>query len=238
MSVSLPLRVGVWMTAVITVAGIGYATLRPRANAIPNANLSPHQLAQLQACQTIATDPQPPLNIRSSPVVADNNVIGRVENGTVLAVVSQQSGWFRIATPVSGWVYQDLTATTCNSSAQPVAALALPTAPSVSRQTLTKAQERFHAGNLHAALELLQTVPAGDAKYAEAQAALQTMPAQWQQAESTFYKAQSALQESRWHDVLASVNQVPDIRFWREKMAPMVKQAIAHQDNRVAFAQI
>jgi Bacterial SH3 domain len=223
------------MTAVITVAGIGYASLRPKANATPSAYLSPHQLAQLQACQTIATDPQPPLNIRSSPVVADNNVISRVENGTVLAVVSQQSGWFQIATPVSGWVYQDLTATNCHSPTPPIAALAVP-GPSVSRQTLTKAQERFHAGNLHAALELLQTVPAGDAKYAEAQAALQTMPVQWQQAESTFHKAQSAMQESRWHDVLASVNQVPDIRFWREKMAPMVKQAIAHQDNRVAFA--
>jgi Bacterial SH3 domain len=237
MSVSLPLRVGVWMTAVITVAGIGYASLRPKANAIPNANLSPYQLAQLQACQTIATDPQPPLNIRSSPVVADNNVISRVENGTVLAVVSQQSGWFQIATPISGWVYQDLTATTCNAPGR--SALTVPmNAPSVSLQTLTKAQERFHSGNLHAALALLQTVPADDAKYAEAQAALQTMPQQWQQAESTFHKAQSALQESRWHDVLASVNQVPDIRFWREKMAPMVKQAIAHQDNRVASANL
>jgi Bacterial SH3 domain len=221
------------MTAVITVAGIGYATLRPKANAMPNANLSPYQLAQLAACQTIATDPQPPLNIRSSPVVAHNNVITRVENGTVLAVVAEQPGWLRIATPVSGWVSQDLTATTCNGASQPVASLR---SPSVSLQTLTKAQERFHAGNLHAALELLQTVPAGDAQYAEAQSALQTMPVQWQQAESTFHKAESALQESRWHDVLASVNQVPDIRFWREKMAPMVKQAIAHQDNRVAFA--
>lgn len=65
--------------------------------------------APLEDCQTIIADPNPPMNVRSSPVVAADNVVGRLPNGVLLSVTDENQGWLKIRSPLQGWVYQELT---------------------------------------------------------------------------------------------------------------------------------
>ena len=62
----------------------------------------------------VVADPEPPLNVRSNPAVADGNVVDQLENGTYLSVIQAQSGWLQISDPVSGWVAQNRVKSTCN----------------------------------------------------------------------------------------------------------------------------
>ncbi|MGB3513770.1 MAG: SH3 domain-containing protein [Microcoleaceae cyanobacterium] len=61
----------------------------------------------------IVDDPEPPLNIRSSPKVTEGNIIGQLNNNTFVSVVDEQSGWLRITEPVTGWVAKNRTRSSC-----------------------------------------------------------------------------------------------------------------------------
>jgi Bacterial SH3 domain len=239
-STRLPLVVGVWITGAVTLLGLGTAVLRPQLVANNKVSAAPPtaiQLALAPNCQTVATDPQPPLNIRTAPIATTSqNIIGTVNNGTVLAVVAAQPEWLKISQPVAGWVHQPLTATHC-ANAQGQAAAPGTTAattaaalPQPSRQVIDSAHDRFEAGQLQAALSLLQSVPQTDATYPQAQAAYQTMSAQWHQGHVAYQSARRAIAQGHWQGALNTVQQVPDVRYWHEQMAPLVKQAIVNQN--------
>jgi hypothetical protein len=70
-------------------------------------------------CPIVASDPTPPLNVRATPkVTSDNqNVVGTIENGTPLTIVTEQNGWLQISSPVQGWVSKQRTKTVCPKSA-------------------------------------------------------------------------------------------------------------------------
>ena len=219
-STKLPRIVGVCVTGSVTLLGVGIALLRPPA--APNAKTA----ALGSHCQTVATDPQPPLNIRAVPNAATSqNIVGTASNGTVLTVVATESEWLKIAQPVAGWVHQPLTATRCATATQTAAALPHPTL-----QVIDSAYDRFESGQLPAALALLQSVPATDATYPQAQAAYQTMSDQWHQGYVAYQSAQRAIAQGQWRVALDGVQAVPDVRYWREQMAPLVKQAIVNQN--------
>jgi hypothetical protein len=234
-STRLPLVVGVWITGAVTLLGLGTAILRPQlvAKASAAAPTAAPQLALSTNCQTVATDPQPPLNIRTVPSAATSqNIIGTANNGTVLTVVATQPEWLKISQPVAGWVHQPLTATHC-ATAQGQATATVTTAaamPQPSRQVIDSAYERFAAGQLQAALSLLQSVPPTDATYPQAQAAYQTMSAQWHQGHVAYQSTQRAIAEGNWQVALNTVKQMPDVRYWHEQMAPLVKRAIINQN--------
>lgn len=61
----------------------------------------------------IINDPEPPLNVRSSPEVREGNIIGQLNNNTFVSVVDEQSGWLRITEPVTGWVAKNRTRNSC-----------------------------------------------------------------------------------------------------------------------------
>jgi hypothetical protein len=94
---------------------------------------------------------------------------------------------------------------------------------------IDSAYDRFAAGQLQPALALLQSVPSSDATYPQAQAAYQTMSTQWQQGHTAYQSARRAIAQGQWQVALSQVKQVPDVRYWREQMAPLVQQAIVHQ---------
>jgi Bacterial SH3 domain len=236
-----PLIFGIWFTASITVGGLGYATFKPKpSQSMVPPTASPAQLAKLGHCQTVVTDPQPPLNIRSSPVVAPDNVVGHANNGTALAVVGDSQGWLKINAPVKGWVYQELTATHCNAGdmaqqvLQPEGTPIAPPASGIGGEKLAQAREAFHSGNLAAAIDHLKAIPAQDPAHAQAQALIRTMPAQWQQAATFYTAAQKALAAQQPQAVFAAMKQVPDIRYWRSRMAPIVQAAIQQNQNLTA----
>lgn len=59
-------------------------------------------------------DPDGPLNVRSQPDASANNVVGQLENGTMVTVESEANGWFQITNPIAGWISQNRTDSSCN----------------------------------------------------------------------------------------------------------------------------
>lgn len=61
----------------------------------------------------IVDDPEPPLNVRSSPEVREGNKVAQLNNNTFVSVADEKSGWLRITEPVVGWVAKNRTRSTC-----------------------------------------------------------------------------------------------------------------------------
>jgi multidrug efflux pump subunit AcrA (membrane-fusion protein) len=96
---------------------------------------------------------------------------------------------------------------------------------------LATATEQYQAGNLEVAMALAKAVPQDSLAYAEAQLAIAQWQQDWQQAKTRFQAAQQAFEEQRWQDVLSQVNGFPEIRFWKEKLTPVVKATIEQQGH-------
>ena len=229
-----PLMAGACITATVTIAGTLYAVTHPRSmvNRAESA-----QTVQAKRCKTVVFDAKPPLNVRDTPVERAGNIVASLDNGEILTVVAEREGWLQISAPTAGWVYQNLTRETCDNDL-PAAALSrkrtsdpnLATLPSDEGSRLYRESvSQFQAGNLTGAIALAKAVSADSAAYPQAQIALKTMPQTWNQAEAKYSNAREAAQQSRWSDILQIVAEYPDIRFWREKLTPIVKQAIQNQ---------
>jgi hypothetical protein len=228
-----PLAIGVCITAVVTVAGTAYALTHPRQDTSASVSLTSNVWQPLKghSCKTIVFDPQPPLNVRSAPLEQKGNIIGGIANGTELTILLEKDGWYQISAPTSGWVYKNLTKTNCGMSNR-AATTSPPTQESDSsrsvdqgKRLLEKATDHYQAGNLEGAIALAKSVSIESAAYDQAQVALRTMPQKWNQAKSKYAIAKQALVESRWSDVLKVAVEYPDIRHWRQKLAPIVKKA-------------
>lgn len=216
------LMVGAGVAVVAVSAGITSAILR-----FPPQLFSAHVSHPVAAkvCTTIATDPNPPLRVRSSPVVASDNIVGRLGNGTRMTVVDENQGWLRINTPISGWVYKALTVTSCVSAttaSEPDTGKQLANSLNI----LAEATEQYHAGHLSAAIALAQTIPPSSSSYTTAQTAISQWRRDWKTAENDYYSAQKALREGNWQAVLQTVRDYPDNRFWRSKLTPLARKAI------------
>ncbi|NEQ77500.1 MAG: SH3 domain-containing protein [Okeania sp. SIO2D1] len=61
----------------------------------------------------IVDDPEPPLNVRSSPEVREGNKVAQLNNNTFVSVADEKSGWLRITEPVIGWVAKNRTRSSC-----------------------------------------------------------------------------------------------------------------------------
>ena len=258
-----PIVFGAWLTTTITVLGVGYAVLTPKPSQSQGANVqgmngqrSIVALAKLGYCHTIATDPNPPLNVRSSPIAAPDNIVGNLKNGSKLTVINENQGWLQVSAPIQGWIYEPLTVTTCNpnqkqsiSTANPAIAVSFQSNSPGSNATkiatdhaqnvvmsgdslVAAAQTKFHEGDLTGAMATLRQVPTDDLSRPEAESLLKTMPSRWSEASQVYHQAEIALKTQRPNTVLALVSKVPDIRYWRSKITPLVKQAIVIQSQR------
>jgi uncharacterized protein YgiM (DUF1202 family) len=232
------LLIGAGVAALTTAVGGIYATqyfLRSQPHLSRQATTT---AAQPENCITIATDPQPPLNVRSSPVVAADNVIGKLNNGTQLTVVDVQKGWLRINAPLEGWVYQSLTVHSCALPSQTLAQLTSSDNNSAAvEQTdegphlLAIATEQFHAGNLSRAIAVAQSIPPSSSTFKDAQKAIVQWQKDWQIAKTEVAESQQALKQGRSQVVLNKVKDFPDIRYWKEKFTPIVRAAIQQQQQ-------
>jgi Bacterial SH3 domain len=229
MNLRPPLFVGICITATVTLAATVYAVTKPRL-AEPASQQSRQAVSTVSSpCQAQVNDPHPPLNVRSTPDDASNNVVGTVANGSAVTIVNSHRKWVQISAPISGWVYEDYVSSNC----QHAAAADL----EVGEQMYTLAMGRYQAGQLDTAITQLKTISTQSPAYRKAQIALKTLPAEWQQAERQYQDAALAYKAGKWNDVVVTVNNFPDIRFWREKLTPLVKQAIANQQKATTTAQ-
>lgn len=228
-----PLMIGACLTATVTITGTVYAVTQPRSM-VKRAEAAQSVQA---SCRTMVFDAKPPLNVRDTPVERAGNIVASLENGEILTVVGEQDGWLKISDPAPGWVYENLTRKTCASD-PPAATLvrksvadpALATLPDEPGSRLYReAVSQFHAGNLPGAIALARSVSADSAAYPQAQIALKTMPQTWDKARNKYGTAIEAEEQSRWNEVLKIAAEYPDIRYWRQKLAPVVKKAIQMQ---------
>lgn len=245
------LLAGISVAIVTTTAGITSAILHTQALNTSSARLQAVNSAR-EVCKTIATDPNPPLNVRSSPVVASDNIVGELRNGTPVVVIDEQDGWLRINHPMEGWISKQLTVTSCIPVAvalQTAATAAAPTTILSSSNTsdsnrssrngstdggqdiLTQATETYQAGNLAGAIALAKTVAPGSPAYQAATDAILQWQRDWKTAAAEFNLAQRALQQGQWQQVLQKVKDFPENRFWRAKLTPIVQAAIQQQSK-------
>lgn len=68
----------------------------------------------------VVDDPQPPLNVRSSPEVRGDNIVGQLDNNTFISVVNEQEGWLQISNPLEGWVAKNRTKSSCANVEQAI----------------------------------------------------------------------------------------------------------------------
>lgn len=225
-----PLKVGACLTATVTLVGTVYALTHPRSM-VKRAESA--QLVQANRCRIEVFDEKPPLNVREAPIERPGNIVDSLDNGEVLTVVAEQDGWLRISAPTVGWVYEKLTRKTCDSD-PPAATLVrkrindpvlatLPDEPGT--RLYREAISQYQSGNLPGAIALMRSISADSAAYRHAQTALKTMPQAWNQAKAKYETARAAEKQNRWGEILVIATDYPDIRHWRERLAPIVKKA-------------
>jgi hypothetical protein len=231
------LWVGTSFAVVSVVSASAYILLSLKTANSTNRVATPTAIQTL-SCVTIATDPKPPLNIRSSPIVAPDNVIGKVRNGTQLTVIDENEGWLRIRAPFDGWVYKELTVTSCTPTTQitttqtatgSTAKSEPPAKGDRGEEIFKEATDQYHAGNLEEAVQLANSISANSPAYTHAQATVPVWQRDWRLAETKFASAQKALEAGQWQGVINQVSGFPDNRYWRGKLTPLVKEAIRQQ---------
>ncbi|MCX5961692.1 MAG: SH3 domain-containing protein [Cyanobacteria bacterium] len=82
---------------------------------------APESLRLVERCETTMgkiNDPNPPANVRSQPTTAgsspDSPIVGTLKNGMFVMIVDQRDDWFKISTPMKGWVAKKITLSGCN----------------------------------------------------------------------------------------------------------------------------
>lgn len=107
------------------------ASIKPAQTATPTPSILPVSPAEtrtattreVQSCKVtmaIVNDPEPPINVRSTPTNDKANVVGQLKNGTFLTVTKEQNGWFQISDPMKGWVSKSRTTSSCNQKIERV----------------------------------------------------------------------------------------------------------------------
>ena len=86
-----------------------------------DSTAAPESLRLVERCETTMAkinDPNPPANVRSQPSTAgsstDSPIVGTLKNGMFVMIVDQRDDWFKISTPMKGWVAKKITLSGCN----------------------------------------------------------------------------------------------------------------------------
>ena len=87
-----------------TTLSVGNPSTSSVGNPTTSSVGNPSTSSVADQCARVVADPNPPLNVRAAPD-AGAPVVGSLENGTELRVLENRQGWFRIASPMSGWVF-------------------------------------------------------------------------------------------------------------------------------------
>lgn len=77
-------------------------------------------ITNCEITMAVVQDPDPPLNVRSTPQVQEGNIVGQLPNNTFISVTNEQDGWLQISDPVSGWVAKNRTNSSCPNVRQPI----------------------------------------------------------------------------------------------------------------------
>ena len=135
-------------------------TPQPSPTATPTPEMPLAAQVEVLRCETTmarVNDPTAPLNVRSQPEVAEGNIVGQLDDRVWVTVIGQESGWWRISDPESGWISQNLTDSSCNEM---VARVEFPANATRVRLSDRIVGAGFHEYRLEAAAQQMMTITA------------------------------------------------------------------------------
>ncbi|WP_088243424.1 serine/threonine protein kinase [Calothrix rhizosoleniae] len=97
-----------------------------------------------------------------------------------------------------------------------------------STKIFEQAKEKYESGNFREAIALLRSIPKKAADFKEAAAAMSQWQKDWKKAEALFNDINKALDDGQWErvkDYQKHPEKLPDIKYWRNKIEPLLKEA-------------
>ena len=90
----------------------------PIASTAPPGAAASRQVESCTVTMVTVDDPNPPLNVRSTPS-SSGALVGQLKNGLMVSVTAEQNGWFKVAEP-AGWISAQRTKNGCNQKVERV----------------------------------------------------------------------------------------------------------------------
>ena len=112
-----------------------------------------------------------------------------------------------------------------------------------STKIFERAKKKYESGDFRGAIALLRSIPEKAADFREAAAAMSQWQKDWAKAEALFNDINQALDDGQWERVKEyqkHPEKLPDIKYWRIKIEPLLKQAadnIAQQKSPASNIQ-
>ncbi|MBE9114441.1 serine/threonine protein kinase [Lusitaniella coriacea LEGE 07157] len=100
------------------------------------------------------------------------------------------------------------------------------------RDPLAQAKGKYQDGELEAAIALARSIAPESPVYSDAQSAIAQWQKDWKNAQTTVEAATQAFQKGQWQTVLQKAEQIPDIKYWQEKVATLVERATINLDRQ------
>lgn len=226
---------GIGLASIVLVMALLYGLVSTIRRLVQgDVAISPQAAFANTPCITIVADPNPPLNVRSTlGSRSAETIVGTLENGTMLTVVAEAEGWLHLKAPLAGWVYEELTAVVCRTPTVPTQP-SLSATPDLGELIFAGATEQYQAGRLEDAIAILRSIPPDSMAYGRIEDTVTQWRRDWRQAETQFTRVQEAFEAGQWSTVLADVERMPAIRFWRSKLTPLTMTAIVQQQAPAA----
>ncbi|MBD2136641.1 serine/threonine protein kinase [Anabaena sp. FACHB-1237] len=97
------------------------------------------------------------------------------------------------------------------------------------KRTLEAARQKFESGDLSGAIAILKSIP-GDAtsSFQETMKTVNQWQKDWEKAEALANEINKAIDNGKWDQVLSyrdHPEKLPNIKYWRDKLEPLFKQA-------------
>jgi hypothetical protein len=86
----------------------------PQPTTVPTKKQRPMADDRCEVTMAKVMDPDPPLNVRSSPDSSAPNITGQLNNGIYVTIEAETSDWYKITSPQSGWIAKSKTKHGCS----------------------------------------------------------------------------------------------------------------------------
>jgi hypothetical protein len=90
----------------------------PQPTTVPTKKQRSMADDRCQVTMAKVMDPDPPLNVRSSPDSSAPNITGQLNNGIYVTIEAETSDWYKITSPQSGWIAKSKTKHGCSNKTE------------------------------------------------------------------------------------------------------------------------
>ncbi len=118
--------------------------------------------------------------------------------------------------------------TTATTNVKPSPTPSLSTSREPATKIFEQAKKKYESGDFRGAIALLRSIPKKAADFREAAAAMSQWQKDWTKAEALFNDINQALDDGQWErvkDYQKNPEKLPDIKYWRNKIEPLLKEA-------------